>query len=135
MRTTFPRKASSNSWPAAPQTLTTLYVDEFGELLEKLTHAKHMAGLKGLLLTVYGGDNYTYRRHSKRMKGGDRVDDADDVTDPHLNILGATTPAIFEKLTAQDVRSGLLTRFAMIMPSTKPARRVHLRRRRIGRQQ
>jgi hypothetical protein len=56
-----------------PHDSTTVFVDEFGELLDKLHHAKHMAGLRGLLLTCYSGDDYTYRRHTKRAKDGTRV--------------------------------------------------------------
>ena len=103
---------------------TTLFVDEFGELLEKLHHAKHMAGLRGFLMTIYAGpEEYEYRRHSKRGKDGTRIEDSDRLIGPHLSILGATTPAVFEFLTERDVTSGLLPRFAIIMPESKPARR------------
>jgi hypothetical protein len=102
---------------------TTLYIDEFGELLGKLHHAKHMAGLRGLLLTVYGGEDYTYRRHSKRSKSGIKLEDQDQIERPHLSILGATTPAIFDTLLEQDVTCGLLPRFGIVMPETKPSRR------------
>lgn len=106
-----------------PSDCTTVYVDEFGELLTKLHHAKYMAGLRGLLLTIYGGESYTYRRHSKRIKGGDTIEDFDHIEQPHLSILGATTPAIFDFLVEQDIISGLLPRFAIIMPERKPPRR------------
>src|SRR5439155_22512479 len=97
--------------------------DEFSELLEKLHRAKHMAGLRGLLLTVYTGDDYVYRRHSKRAKSGAPIPDEDRIVQPHLSILGATTPAIFDLLTESDVISGLLPRFGVIMPNGKPPRR------------
>lgn len=106
-----------------PKNSTTLYVDEFGELLNKLHHAKHMAGLRGLFLTVYSGDDYTYRRHSKRTRDGAKVADEDRIEQPHLSILGATTPAVFDLLTEPDVICGLLPRFAIIMPTGKPTRR------------
>jgi len=106
-----------------PHNSTTLYVDEFGELLDKLHHAKHMAGLRGLWMTVYAGADYTYRRHSKRGGSGAKVVDEDRIEGPHLGILGATTPAIFEVLAETDVISGLLPRFAIIMPDAKPPRR------------
>lgn len=98
-------------------------VDEFGELLHKLNNARHMAGLRGLLLTVYGGGDYTYRRHSKRVKGGGKVEDVDRIERPHLSILGAATPAVFDTLTEADMMTGLLPRFAIIMPDGKPPRR------------
>ncbi|MCX6544418.1 MAG: DUF3987 domain-containing protein [Acidobacteria bacterium] len=108
---------------ARPRQSTCLFVDEFSELLSKLHHAPHMAGMKGLFLTVYGGGNYSYHKHSKRAKDGTKILDEDHIVDPHLSVLGCTTPAIFESLTEPDVLSGLLPRFAVIMPTSKPARR------------
>ena len=43
-----------------------------------------MAGLRGLLLTVYTGDDYVYRRHSKRAKSGAPIPDEDRIVQPHL---------------------------------------------------
>ena len=106
-----------------PYDTTTLYVDEFAELMDKLHHAKHMAGLRGLLMTVYGGQDYVYRRRSKRRTGGEMVKDEDKIESPHLNVLGCTTPAVFSVLREADVVSGLLPRFAIVMPMAKPARR------------
>ena len=106
-----------------PRDCTTLYVDEFGEMLTRLHHAKYMAQLRGLFLTVYAGDSYDYRRHSKTGKHGAKIEDMDHVEDPHLSILGATTPAIFDQLMEQDIISGLLPRFAIVMPERKPPRR------------
>jgi hypothetical protein len=105
-----------------PNDCTTVFIDEFGELLSKL-HSKHMAGLRGLLLTCYSGDDYRYRRHSKRGKDGTRHDDADVIVGPHLSIVAATTPAVFETLTASDVTGGLLPRFAIVAPQRKPERK------------
>lgn len=106
-----------------PNDSTTLYVDEFGETLEKLHHARYMAGLRGLLLKVYAGQDHTYRRHSKRKKGGEREADEDAIRAPHLSILGCTAKAIFDVLLEKDVTSGLLGRFAIVMPEAKPARK------------
>lgn len=106
-----------------PNDCTTAFVDEFGELLEKLHHAKHMAQMRGILMTIYAGDDYQNKRTSKNKKGGGKVEDVDRVVRPHLSILGATTPAIFEVLSDQDTTSGLLPRFAIIMPAKKPPRR------------
>lgn len=105
-----------------PHDCMTLYVDEFGELLEKLHHSKHMAGMRGLLLTAYGGNDYVYRRHSKRGRDGAKVEDEDRIEAPHVIVLGATTPAVFDLLTEADVSSGLLPRFAIVMPEHKPPR-------------
>jgi len=98
-------------------------VDEFSEILDKLHHARYLAGLRGLLLTLYGERNYTYRRHSKRKKGGDKEEDVDRIQGVFFSLAGATTPAIFEILTIADVTTGLLPRFALVMPERKPARK------------
>jgi len=99
------------------------YIDEIGETFEKLQHAKYMAGLRGLLLSLYDGNDYSYKRTSKLDRKGERVNDDLIIERPHLSVLGATTPAIFEVITSRDVRSGFLARFAIIMPTSKPKRR------------
>ena len=38
----------------------TWFADEFTSVLDRLHHTKYMAGLQGLLLTVYGGASYRY---------------------------------------------------------------------------
>lgn len=106
-----------------PRNSTIWAPDEFSETLLKVRNAKYMAGLVGLLLTIYSGHDYTARRHSKRVKGGDTEEDMDVIIAPNLSILAATTPAIFEGLTAADVTSGLLPRFAVVFPASKPPRR------------
>jgi hypothetical protein len=108
-----PRSGDSATW----------YVDEFGETLHKITTAKYMAGLRGWLLSAYDGRDFRAVRHSKRDKDGDPVADTDSVKDPHLSIYGMTTPTLFHTLRPADVESGLLARFAVVMPTNKPARR------------
>jgi hypothetical protein len=98
-------------------------VDEFGETLDKLHHSKYMAGLRGLMLTLYEGRNYSYKRTTKRTKKGEPIDDSLRVDSPNLAILGATTPSIFEIVTARDVSSGFMARFAVVMPTSRPPRR------------
>jgi 5S rRNA maturation endonuclease (ribonuclease M5) len=102
---------------------TLWYVDELGETLDKLHHAKYMAGLRGLLLSLYDGRRYTYRRTTKRTKKGEPVEDALVIEHPNLAVLGATTEAIFEIVTARDVSSGFMARFAVVMPTSRPPRR------------
>jgi hypothetical protein len=102
---------------------TTWYVDEFGEMLAKLTTAKYMAGLRGQLLSAYDGRGFRADRHTKRDKAGAPVADTDVVKDPHLSILGMATPTLFQALRPADVESGLLARFAIIYPVGKPPRR------------
>ena len=81
-----------------------------------------MAGFKELLLTLYGGGNYTIRRASTRS-GGQKSENHEVIERPHLNFIGCVTPTIFDSLTEGDVLSGLLARFAIIWPTSKPARR------------
>ena len=99
------------------------YVDEIGETLDKLHHAKYLAGLRGLLLELYEGRGYRYKRTTKRTKDGKPVLDELTIERPHLSVLGATTPALFEIITSRDVTSGFLARFAVTMPAGTPPRR------------
>ncbi len=119
----FSPEAFAETLAARPKDSTLWAPDEFGETLLKLRTSKYMAGLTGLLLTLYAGNNYEVRRHSKRVKGGGSEEDTDRIEQPNLSILGATTPAVFETLTEADVLSGLLPRFAVINPTTKPPRK------------
>jgi len=100
------------------------YVDEFSETLDKLRNAKHMTGLRGLLLELYEGNTYSYKRTSKLAGKGERRRDEMIVDKAHLVLLASTTPdAIFETVTAKDVASGFLARFAICMPTGLPDRR------------
>jgi hypothetical protein len=103
--------------------VSTWWVDEMTELLEKLAHAKYMSGLRSALLQLYDGRDHEYRRHTKRGKGGEREADVDWIRDPHLVLLGLATPSIFETLTLADITSGFLPRYAVSMPTGKPRRR------------
>lgn len=105
-------------------TTMLMYVDEFTGLLADLHHKPYMAGLSELLLKAYDGRDHRYARHSKRTKGGQREADEDRIEDPHLSFVGGATPTIFEPggLTRKDLESGLLPRFAISMPLTKPPR-------------
>lgn len=108
---------------AARSNASTLwYVDELGETLDKLHHAKYMAGLRGLLLQLYEGRSYRYKRTTKRTKQGQAVEDALVIENPNLSLLGATTESIFEIVTARDISSGFMARFAVVMPITRPPR-------------
>lgn len=102
---------------------TVFVADEFAGLLDKLHHQKHMAGFVALLLTIYSGRDYRYSRHSKRTKDGERVSDQDVVHEPHLSIAAAATPSIFSTTTQTDIETGLLPRFAVVMPETLPPRK------------
>lgn len=97
-------------------------IDEFTALLVDIHKKPYMAPLRELLQTVYGGRDYEYRRHSKRVKGGGVVEDVDRIENPHLCILGGATPFIYQMLTLSDLATGFLPRFAVIAPEEKPAR-------------
>ncbi len=119
----FSPEAFAEALAQRPRDSTLWTPDEFGETMTKLRSAKYMSGLTALLLTIYAGNDYEVRRHSKRVKGGGAEEDTDRIEQPNLSILGATTPAIFETLTEAEVTSGLLPRFAIVNPTTKPARK------------
>lgn len=95
--------------------------DELGQVLEDI---EKRAQLKDVLLTLYDSPpSYDNARHSKRVKGeASTVEDVDRVQKPHWNILGATTPAVFDSLSTRTVQSGLLPRFAYIWPEGRPPR-------------
>ena len=101
----------------------TQYADEWGSSLEKMLHAKYMAGLIGHLLKIYDGSDVEATRHSKRNKEGQRESDRDSVTEPHYSILGLATPTLLPRLHHGDIESGLLPRYAIVWPQAgKPAR-------------
>jgi hypothetical protein len=104
-------------------------VDEFTDTLAKLTTSTYLAGMRGLVLEMYGSTDYTYRRVSKKPKKRkddedepEREEDAFAVKNVTFSILGCATPTIFRSLDNIAVGSGLLTRFAVVMPESKPAR-------------
>jgi hypothetical protein len=108
---------------AARSNASTLwYVDELGETLDKLHHAKYMAGLRGLLLQLYEGRSYRYKRTTKRTKKGEAIEDSLVIENPNLSLLGATTESIFEIVTGRDISSGFMARFAVVMPTSRPPR-------------
>jgi Protein of unknown function (DUF3987) len=102
---------------------TLWYCDELGETLDKLHHAKYMAGQRGLLLSFYDGRSHRYQRTTKRTKAGTSVDDSMVIEAPNLSVLGATTESIFEIVTGRDIASGFMARFAVVWPTTRPPRR------------
>lgn len=98
--------------------------DEFGEALETiLKRDSYMSGIRELLLSLYGSRRYKYARRSKRDKGGEVRADVDEIIDPHLVVLTASTGAIFDALSRRDVQTGLLPRFGIIYPQSQPPRR------------
>ena len=98
--------------------------DEFGASLEQmLGRASYMSATPGIILEAYGTRAYRYARRSKRNTEGELKADFDEMIDPHLSLLTASTASIFEAITTREVQSGLLPRFAFIWPTSRPPRR------------
>lgn len=96
------------------------FPDEWGQVLENMPRQPL---LEDALLRLYDSPRtYDYARHSKRIKGGDKVEDHDRVVDPHWGIVGATTEAVFDAISSRAVQSGFLPRFAYIYPEHLPER-------------
>ncbi len=88
-------------------------VDEFAALLVQFQRREYMTGLVDVLLELYNGvDEYTYSRIKNPVS----------IKCPHLNVIGCAADTIFDNLHAHDVESGLLPRFAIVMPASKPKR-------------
>ena len=100
-------------------------VDEFGPMLGKFHHATYMEDFAGNLLSGYDGKQIWGARRSKRNKDtGRNEQDQDRARQPHLNIYALSTPALlFKKLILEDIAGGLLPRFGIVFPLTKPQRR------------
>ena len=106
-------EAFAEQLQARPKQSALLAVDEFAALLVQFQRRDYMAGLVDVLLELYNGvDEYTYSRtkHPVTIKA------------PHLNIIGCAAETVFDDLHVHDVESGLLPRFAIVMPESKPAR-------------
>lgn len=95
--------------------------DEFQAALEGMTGRSYMAGARGMMLTLYDGDGYTKARTKKNGGAGKaKIEDSVIIVSPHVSIIGACTPAIYDKLTSADVEDGLIPRFAIVLPSEAP---------------
>lgn len=87
-------------------------IDEFAALLVQMHRREYLAGLVSLGLSLYQQPNHTY----ERQKGNIVIQDA------HLTIIGCAADTVFDNLHKADVESGLLPRFAIVMPEHKPER-------------
>jgi hypothetical protein len=74
-----------------------------------------MTGLVDVLLELYNGvDEYTYSRTKQPVS----------IKGPHLSIIGCAADTVFDDLHQHDIESGLLPRFAIVMPELKPKRKA-----------
>jgi hypothetical protein len=89
--------------------------DEFGVLLAQIGRRDFLRGIEELMLTVYGGDTYTY------VKAGDKEVR---VNDPHLTVVAASTPEALGMAGPTAQVTGLLPRFGVVFPRTLPPPRT-----------
>jgi hypothetical protein len=93
-------------------------------MLGKFHHAGYMEDFVGNLLSAYDGKSLHAARRSKRNKeSGQTERDQDQARHPHFSIYALSTPVLlFKKLLIEDIASGLLPRFDIVYPLTKPTR-------------
>ena len=84
--------------------------DEFGITLAEIYNRDFMRGLEEMLLTVYSGDPYEYKR----------VLDSVIISSPNLSVLAAATPESIARAGTTALESGLLPRFGVVYPTTLP---------------
>jgi hypothetical protein len=89
--------------------------DEFGILLSQVMRRDFLKGIEEMLLSVYGGDNYTYLKAD-----GSRVS----ISHPHLSMVAAATAESLAFSGTQATMSGLIPRFAMVYPEALPEMRA-----------
>lgn len=94
-----------------------LFVDEFAGIMDRMHHQSYMAGTRSFLLTVHGHEDWRYVRREKKGH-----EDAWEVKDPHLCIVGNLTTAFMSRMKIEDIEDGFLARFAIIGPQDKPER-------------
>ncbi len=88
--------------------------DEFGVQLAQVYRRDHLQGIEELLLTIYGGEDYSYTTVSRGTEH---------VRQPHLTLLAAATPESVGFAGPQALLGGLLPRFGIVMPSSLPPER------------
>jgi len=88
--------------------------DEFGAMLAQINKRDYLKGIEELLLTIYGGDDYEYNKVD-----GDAVRTIR-ITQPHLGVLGASTPETIALSGPNAMLGGLLPRFGIVFPTVLP---------------
>jgi hypothetical protein len=89
--------------------------DEFGVLLGQIFKRDFMRPLEELMLSLYGGEEYSYQTVRELVT----------IKDPHLVILAACTPESLSLAGPGALLGGLLPRFGIVYPgSVPPARPV-----------
>lgn len=88
--------------------------DEFGVALANIYKTPHLAGIEELLLSIYGGDDFSYTSIGR----GTQL-----VHLPHLTVVGAATPESVGFAGPQALMGGLLPRFGIVFPTVPPPAR------------
>jgi hypothetical protein len=97
-------------------------VDEFTDMLTKILKTQYMAGFRGMLLELYDRTNYTFKRVSKHGKHANPANNTLCISDLRLSLIGCATTTIFQNIDSSLIGDGLLSRFAIVMPESKPLR-------------
>ena len=92
-----------------PRQSSTLYVDEFAELLTKIEKQQYMAGLKPLPAHPLRRQ-LLHRTATQQKNDSQKTEDADVDRRPHLCLIGAATPMLFHRINAEDVLNGISCR-------------------------
>ena len=87
--------------------------DEFGAMLAQINRRDYLKGLEELLLTLYGGDDYTYLRADRQTI----------IRNPHVSVFGAATPESVALSGPTAMLGGLLPRFGVVFPVVLPRSR------------
>jgi hypothetical protein len=88
--------------------------DEFGVLLGQIFKRDFMRPLEELMLSLYGGEEYSYRTVRETVH----------IKDPHLVILAACTPESLSLAGPGALLGGLLPRFGIVFPGSLPPQRA-----------
>jgi len=95
--------------------------DEFGKMLESIINPAsnpHMKNIGTHVLKMYGkaGTNYGGAAHAAGVRNK--------IQQPHLCILGLTTPRVLNTITAKEVDEGLMGRLAFFVCQDRPKSRI-----------
>lgn len=88
--------------------------DEFGMTIAEIGRREFLRGVEDLLLELYGGKKYVYSTKTETYE----------VSNTHLSVLGASTPESLALAGPTAMLGGLLPRFGIIFPRTRPPMRA-----------
>ncbi len=93
-----------------PNSPTIWPPDEFGMTIAEIGRREFLRGIEELLLTLYGGKDYTY---ATKM-------DSVEIRNPHLSVLAASTAEALALAGPTAMLGGLLPRFGVVFPHPLP---------------